>query len=119
MRITLDPSSPTPVYEEIVGQVRGAILRGEVSPGDRLPAARELASALGVNRNTVLRAYSALRDEGLLHLRPGLGAVVTDLPLDDAEWNHALTHLLAVARRLGMPLDHVHDAIDQHAKEKP
>jgi GntR family transcriptional regulator len=75
--IRIDTSNARPLYEQIAAQVRDAIIGGEVAGGDRLPAAKELAEAIGVNLHTVLRAYAALRDEGLIELRPRRGAVVT------------------------------------------
>jgi GntR family transcriptional regulator len=74
--IRIDTSNARPLYEQIAVQVRGAIISGDVAGGDRLPAAKELAEAIGVNLHTVLRAYAALRDEGLIELRPRRGAVV-------------------------------------------
>ena len=50
--------------------------RWAIELAERLPAVRDLASDLGVNMHTVLRAYRVLRDEGLIELHPGRGAVV-------------------------------------------
>lgn len=76
MLIRIDASDARPLYEQIVLQVRAAIGDGSLAAGERLPAARELAEAIGVNLHTVLRAYGQLRDEGLIELRPRRGAVV-------------------------------------------
>lgn len=120
MLISVDQTGSMPLYEQLLAQLRGAILRGEVGPGDRLPPARDLAATLGINMHTVLRAYGALRDEGLLHLRRGRGAVVSDTPLDTAEWEHALTHLLDVAARNGLGPADVRAAIDERfARREP
>jgi len=78
MLVKVDGASPVPLSEQIAAQIRAAIARAEVRAGERLPPARELGQALGVNMHTVLRAYSALRDEGVIDLRRGRGAVVRD-----------------------------------------
>lgn len=74
--IRLDPTRPTPLFEQLASAVRAAIIDGRVIGGERLPAARDLAGDLGVNMHTVLRAYRVLRDEGLIELHRGRGAVV-------------------------------------------
>jgi len=106
MLIRVDPGAREPLAEQIAGQVRGAIAAGELEPGDRLAAARELADGLGVNMHTVLRAYSALRDEGLIELRRGRGATVraTSTP-GAARVRELARELVEAGRRLGMSTD--------------
>lgn len=67
-----------PLHEQVAGAIRRAIAEGECGPGDRLPSARDLSLALGVNVNTVLRGLRGLRDEGLLEFRRGRGVTVTE-----------------------------------------
>ncbi|MEA2432731.1 MAG: hypothetical protein QOG54_188 [Actinomycetota bacterium] len=77
MLISIDPQNKEPLFEQISSQLRGEIARGEVRKGEQLPPARILAEGLDVNMHTVLRAYALLRDEGLIELRRGRGAVVS------------------------------------------
>ena len=75
--VKLSRDEPTDLHEQVAAQIRRAIANGEAGPGDRLPPARDLAAELGVNRNTVLRALRALRDEGLLEFARGRGVTVS------------------------------------------
>ena len=68
------------LYDQIASDIRAAIAKGELTPGARLPPARELAAVLGVNMHTVLKAYTLLRDEGTVTLQRGRGATVCDAP---------------------------------------
>ena len=78
MILRIDQTSPDPVYQQIRDQVVGAIARGELRAGDRLPSVRALASDLGVNLHTVNKAYAVLRDEGHLLMRGRAGACIAD-----------------------------------------
>ncbi len=56
----------SPVYQQIMAAVRGAILKGELSPGGKVPSVRDLAAEAKVNPNTMQRALTELEREGLL-----------------------------------------------------
>lgn len=100
MLLRIDPASGVPLFDQLAGAVRAEIARGAVRPGDRLPAARELAASLDVNIHTVLRAYQRLRDDGLVDLRRGRGAVVTEHAAPPPELLDAVRALADHARRL-------------------
>jgi GntR family transcriptional regulator len=102
MLIRIDPASNEPIFGQLAAGVRAEIARGVLGPGDRLPSARELATALDVNIHTVLRAYQELRDGGLVDLRRGRGAVVTEHAAPTPELLEAVRSLTAEARRLGV-----------------
>ncbi|GLX21631.1 MULTISPECIES: GntR family transcriptional regulator [Streptomyces] len=76
MLLRLNTADGRPLHEQVAGAIRRAIADGECAPGDRLPSARDLSLALGVNTNTVLRGLRALRDEGVLEFRRGRGVTV-------------------------------------------
>jgi len=65
-----------PLYERLAAAVRRAVERGELLPGTRLPPERELASQLGLGRNTVAAALDLLRQEGVVVRRQGSGTLV-------------------------------------------
>jgi len=79
MRIPLDHQSSVPLYHQIETYLRQGILSGSLAPGTRLPASRQLAGDLGVNRITVENAYAGLEADGLIFSRVGSGTYV--LPL--------------------------------------
>jgi GntR family transcriptional regulator len=76
----VDRDDPTPLHEQVAAEIRRAISEGEAGPGDRIPQARDLATVLGVNSNTVLRALRLLRDEGMLEMGRGRAIRVTGSP---------------------------------------
>jgi DNA-binding transcriptional regulator YhcF (GntR family) len=76
--ISIDPTLPIQLADQVARSVRAGLADGAIQPGDRLPPAREVASALGIGLHTVLRGYQQLRDEGLVELRRGRGAVITE-----------------------------------------
>ncbi|AKL64334.1 GntR family transcriptional regulator [Streptomyces sp. Mg1] len=78
MLLKLNVADNRPLHEQVAGAIRRAIAKGECAPGDRLPSARDLSQALGVNVNTVLRGLRGLRDEGLLEFRRGRGVTVAE-----------------------------------------
>lgn len=82
MRIPLDRQSSSPLYQQIEAYFRESILSGSLAPETRLPATRQLANDLGVNRITVETAYSALEAAGLIYSRVGSGTYVA-APLSD------------------------------------
>ncbi|MCB2222866.1 MAG: GntR family transcriptional regulator [Actinobacteria bacterium] len=107
MLLRIDPSSGVPLYLQLSAALRRALAEGEVDPGDRLPPAREMAASLGVNMHTVLRSYRELRDEGLLDLRRGRGAVVCEGAGGDAALRAMVSGLAAEARRQGRTPDEI------------
>ncbi|MFN8411032.1 MAG: PLP-dependent aminotransferase family protein [Anaerolineales bacterium] len=76
MRIPLDRQSDIPLYQQIGTYLRNAILSGNLTVDTRLPASRQLANDLGVNRTTVENAYSMLEAAGLVFSRMGSGTYV-------------------------------------------
>ncbi|MBV5337854.1 MAG: winged helix-turn-helix transcriptional regulator, partial [Deltaproteobacteria bacterium] len=76
MRIPLDRQSAIPLYQQIGTYLRQAILSSSLTADTRLPACRQLAHDLGVNRTTVENAYAELEADGLVFSRMGSGTYV-------------------------------------------
>jgi GntR family transcriptional regulator/MocR family aminotransferase len=81
--LSLDLSAPAPIYRQIYGGIRDAILSGRLRAGTRLPATRTLAADLGVSRSTVLNAFEQLLAEGYLCGKIGSGTYVAQQLPDD------------------------------------
>jgi len=101
---SIDRADPTPLHDQVAAQIRRAIAEGEAKPGERLPPARDLAAVMAVNTNTVLRALRALREEGLLEFRRGLGVRVSGTPQRGAVTARA-RELVGFARQQGYQPD--------------
>ncbi len=108
--VRVDRDEPTALHDQVAAEIRGAIAEGEAQPGERLPAARDLAAVLGVNANTVLRALRMLRDEGLLEFRRGHGVTVTGSPERGAVVIRA-RELISFARQHGFRRDELVEII--------
>src|SRR5216683_5257742 len=73
-----NPSLGVPIYLQLIEQVKHAIETGALRPGDQLPGIRPLAQELVMNPNTVAKAYRELEHEGIIELRHGAGAFVSE-----------------------------------------
>ena len=79
-RPDLKVSSPTPLYEQIVSHVTGSLARGDLQPGERLPAVRDLAERWVVGVNTMVHAWEILQENGILVVGQGKGTFVAESP---------------------------------------
>ncbi|MEV0057645.1 FadR/GntR family transcriptional regulator [Saccharopolyspora shandongensis] len=79
--VQFQPARPRRAIDEIISQIRASIQRGDLGPGDRLPAERALAEQFAVSRNTVREALRMLEISGLIILKKGAtgGAFITKL----------------------------------------
>ncbi len=115
MDMRIDPKSGVPFYRQIIEQVKFAIARGDLKPGDQLVTVRQLAVDLSINPNTVIRAYRELEIGGVLETHQGSGTFVgQEKPqVDELErqrmLDQILTELLARATGYGFSL---HDVLE-------
>ena len=76
LTLAIDRGGEAPVYEQVADQVRQLVASGALDPGTALPSVRQLAGDLGVNLNTIARAYRLLENEGFLVIRDRAGVEV-------------------------------------------
>lgn len=110
MAVLVERGSAEPVYSQIARQIRERIVAGELPSGKSLPPVRTLAQDLGVNLNTVARAYRQLEEEGFVRIRDRSGAEVVPPPsapvgADRERWIAELRKLLARMRQAGLGSD--------------
>jgi GntR family transcriptional regulator len=79
MDFDISPSAPTPIYRQIVEQLRRMVASGQLRGGDALPSVRAVALHHAINPMTVSKAYSLLETEGLLVRQRGVGMAVADV----------------------------------------
>ena len=82
MLLLIDRHAGTPVYRQIVDQIRFQAATGVLSAGQELPSTRSLAAEQGVNPMTVSKAYAELERDGVLERRPGRPHVVAGRPAE-------------------------------------
>lgn len=107
MLIQVTPGSPEPLFAQIARSVREQAASGDLPTEARLPSARDLAQQLGVNLHTVLKAYQLLRDEGLVELRRGRGAVLTAQATGMGALTAPIDQLLEAADSVGVGVEAV------------
>ena len=76
--ITLSSLSKVPIYQQIIDQILSQIAMGILEPHAQMPAVRSLAQNLGINPNTVVKAYNELEHAGYLYTKAGVGSFVSE-----------------------------------------
>lgn len=103
MPIRLNPSSGTPLYLQLMEQVKHAVEIGELQPGDKLPTIRKLAEDLVMNPNTIARAYRELEHEDVVQVKHGLGVFIAESVVSRAKvMRRAQTILQSALERLAL-----------------
>lgn len=106
LHLSVNQSDGTPLYLQLIRQIKHLIASDRLAPGDELPAVRVLAQQLLINPNTVVRAYRELETAGLIKAKRGSGTYVSELrsPYSDEERRRILAEradaLLVEARHL-------------------
>jgi GntR family transcriptional regulator len=116
-RVAFEPG--VALYEQVVYAAKKAVISGQMRPGEPFPSVRALSKALKINPNTAHKVIMQLVSEGLIEVHPGLGTIVAERPSSTAAersnlLKKELEQLVVEAKRLGLDLDQVTEAITEH-----
>lgn len=115
----------SPIYRQIVDQIKAQVADGTLEKGDRLPSVRELAKDLKINVNTIYKSYKELETQGIIRMRVGFGVTVIAerqdrLKRSDREKiiRELLEHLQVEAYHLGFDDNYLIEHLKKRSKEQ-
>lgn len=117
MKIVISTTMNMPIYEQIVNQIRDAVIKGEVAAGEGMPSIRVLAKELEVSVITTKRAYEELEKEGVIESRPGRGFYVCEQKNDHLREKQMMNienrilELIAECENAGISIDDIIELI--------
>ncbi|MTI94666.1 MAG: GntR family transcriptional regulator [Firmicutes bacterium] len=76
--LQINVSSHTPIYQQVIDQIKEQVLLGVLAPGDKLPSVRELATTLTINPNTIQKAYQELERQKVIVTVRGRGNYIAE-----------------------------------------
>ncbi len=106
MDIVIDIESPEPLFAQLIAQVKHAVQRGKIRPGDPLPSIRQLAGDLELNSKTVAKAYRLLERDSVIQTRGYRGTFVHP----DAKANSTVDLVAWVNDSIGTVINTCRDA---------
>jgi GntR family transcriptional regulator len=115
--IVLDLQSRVPIYEQLKNKICELAVIGQLNPGDQLPSVRNFARDLGVNPNTVQKAYQDLERDGIIYSVTGKGSFLNEKILLhsqlERQYLQKLEQIAWQARQCGIKLTQIIDAIQK------
>ena len=118
MKIVIQPQGTLAIYEQIVNQLKNAIVTGELKANEALPSIRALASDLGVSVITTKRAYEELEKDGLIRSVAGKGFYVCEyntnylMEKQLIMLEKRLTEVIVEAKQAGLTCEEVKEMVD-------
>lgn len=116
--ITLDEQSRTPIYEQIINEIKRNVLQGSLKPQDQIPSIRELANTLGINPNTVKKSYNVLENQQIIQTRSTKGTFISskiDHIIDEAidQCYKKIDEEISELKKLGIPREVILERISR------
>ena len=112
MGIVIDVDDSAPVFAQLVGQIKKAVLADEIYPGDALPSVRQLANDLDLNNKTVARAYGSLERDSVIQTRGSRGVFVNGQAKTTVRLMAEMTRARNIHDTLVSPLSFTNDRIE-------
>lgn len=112
-------SASTPIYLQVVEEIKRLMISGELKPGEKLWSARDMALRYQINPNTAARVYKELEAMELCFTKRGLGTYITEDPgmvekLRNERAEHLIQSLVTEFKNLGYTKDDVHKLLDEN-----
>ena len=118
--IVIDVTGRVPIFEQICRGICGDIAKGVLKPHDRIPAARVLARELGINPNTVAKAYTELERDGIIYSRVGKGSFIAEHGNKaDRRFTDEFEQKARDALQAGVPIETLEEILRRVATETP
>jgi GntR family transcriptional regulator len=121
----LDFHSGLPIYTQIVNHIQSQVVSKFIKPGDQLPTVRALALELGINFNTVARAYRILDEARIISTQQGRGTYITEIPppavterLKHESFTVLTQRFISEAYRLGFSEREINQMVRANLKSK-
>lgn len=113
----VNPKSKQPLYEQLVEQLRRQLILGGMEAGAAMPSVRQLAMELGINPNTIQKAYRRMEAEGMIVSVPGKGSFVSDdlaemLKRQRTEQMAQLRRSIGTCREMGLMKSEITDLVE-------
>lgn len=122
LRLRIDPASSTPIYTQIIDQIRYQIATGSLKANDELQSVRALAKEHLISPNTVARAYLELERDGDIYKRRGMGTYVAEKEgrMELADKIHVVEELIEKAlehgQELGLSTDQMRSVFEERLR---
>lgn len=118
----VNPKSKQPIYEQLIEQLRKQLFLGVAQAGQPLPSVRQLATELGINPNTIQKAYRRMEAEGMIVSVPGKGSFISDdladmLKKQRDEQMEKTKMQIITCREMGLDQQLIHELTDRICEE--
>ena len=125
INVMIDLRSRIPIYEQIINNIKEQALSGDLKPDEQIPSIRQLTRELGINPNTIHKAYTELERQGVIYSLAGRGAFVSSdsemQKLADAKRGELLTDIekaVTEAKKLEVQKSDVINILDKIYNEQ-